>query len=98
MTKRPCLTCGTPTTNTRCPNCTRLADRQRQQAKSNRYGPEHQALRRAWKPHVETGLINCTRCGTLIAPNDTWALDHRPDGSYPAHTLCNNRAGGQGQP
>jgi hypothetical protein len=49
-------------------------------------------------PQVLAGDVLCARCGLLILPAESWALDHTDDRSGylgPSHTLCNNRAGGR---
>lgn len=35
------------------------------------------ALRAAWAPRVEAGLVVCWRCGLLITPGQDWDLGHR---------------------
>jgi hypothetical protein len=60
----------------------------------NRYGGEHQALRRAVAPYA-TGSA-CTRCGKPILGE--WDLDHSDDrAGYlgVAHVRCNRSAGGR---
>lgn len=87
---RPCLTCGTPTYDTRC----RLCEAARRGTTSQRgYGLEHITLRRYWAPEVATGSINCARCGKAILPQDPWDLGHsdvdRREYAGPEHQRCN---------
>jgi hypothetical protein len=63
---------------------------------NDRYPGDHQAIRRAWAPHVPG--TPCARCGVPIAPGQAWDLDHDDDrAGYrgPAHASCNRRAGGR---
>ncbi|GAA4627294.1 hypothetical protein GCM10023113_27700 [Cellulomonas oligotrophica] len=65
---------------------------------SDRYGPEHRAVRAAWAPAVERGEVTCARCGHPIAPAAAWDLGHvdggRPDEYQgPEHRRCNRGAG-----
>jgi len=57
------------------------------------YGAGHQALRRAWRPYVEAGLVDCARCGRRILPGQSWHLDHddwdRRRYLGPSHVRCN---------
>lgn len=62
------------------------------------YGAEHQKLRRAFKPRVDTGRVRCWRCGDLITPDPTipgegWDLGHDDDDRRiyrgPEHVECN---------
>jgi hypothetical protein len=100
-TMRPCLTCGTPTPNTRCPNCEHTKQRQRNAARGDRYGAQHRATRKAWAPHIATGTILCARCHRPIHPNHPWHLDHLDHGTAPSHAHCNvvegGRRGGHGR-
>ncbi len=61
-----------------------------------RYDGPHRAIRRRLNPVVQTGTLNCARCGELIEPGTPWQLDHRDDGRGwlgPSHQKCNSRAG-----
>ena len=63
---------------------------------SHHYGQAHKAMRPRLDPVVQTGTIECSRCGELIEPNTPWQLDHRDDGRGwlgPSHQRCNARAG-----
>lgn len=46
----------------------------------SKYGYEHKKLRKQWKVLVDTGTVNCARCGKPIEPGALWDLDH-VDGS-----------------
>jgi hypothetical protein len=90
---RPCLDCGTLTTNpTRCTPC------------STAYTSAHRLARRAQGPDVEAGLARCSRCGQPIYPGEAWDTDRYDDGHgqvwAPAHRACNRApaagAGGRG--
>jgi hypothetical protein len=62
----------------------------------NRYGGEHQALRRAVTPY--TVGSSCVRCGRPILPGELWDLDHADDrAGYlgASHRRCNRSAGGR---
>lgn len=94
---RPCLDCGRPTTDARCPDCRRRASRARdaQPHRATRWDAAHRARRRAWVPVVATGTVPCARCGVLIRPGEPFDLDHLAEGlSLPSHALCNRAAGG----
>jgi hypothetical protein len=94
MTVRTCLDCGIPTVRTtRCPDCERQRQRNRNAARGDRYGLEHRRLRRQWAAIVNSGTVTCARCHRLIVPSSRWHLDHLPDGSsHPAHARCNEAA------
>jgi hypothetical protein len=62
----------------------------------NRYGGDHQAIRRAVAPYA-AGAV-CVRCGRPVLPGEAWDLDHRDDrAGYlgVAHRRCNRSAGGR---
>jgi hypothetical protein len=63
------------------------------------YGSLHQRTRARLNLEVQSGTVNCSRCGLVIAPNTPWHLDHSDEdrGTYlgPAHALCNTAAGGR---
>jgi hypothetical protein len=62
----------------------------------NRYGGEHQALRRAVTPYAVGSA--CVRCGRPILPGQPWDLDHaddRVDYLGASHRRCNRSAGGR---
>lgn len=98
MAKTVCLDCGAITNGSRCPDCASRKDRKRQAARGDRYGQDHRALRREWLPHVRAGTVICCRCPDLIKPGEPWDLDHRMNGSFPAHASCNRSAGARGEP
>ena len=84
----PCLGCATVGRwdDSRCPQCHSQHRR--------KYGPSHRAERLRWLPAVARGTVACTRCGLPIPAGAQWDLDHRVDGSFPAHARCNRAAGG----
>lgn len=98
MAKTVCLDCGAITNGSRCDDCANRKDRRRQAARGDRYGAEHRALRKEWLTHVRAGIVTCTRCGEPISPSDDWDLDHRMNGSFPAHARCNRAAGARAEP
>ncbi len=62
----------------------------------NRYGGEHQAVRRAVAPYA-VGSV-CVRCGRSIELDEPWDLDHSDDrAGYlgASHRRCNQSAGGR---
>jgi hypothetical protein len=61
-----------------------------------RYGHRHKQARRRWSRLVACGGVGCNRCCHPIRPGEPWQLDHRPDGSWPAHVECNQRAAANG--
>lgn len=93
---RTCLTPGCPrlTSRTHCDEHAHQANAAKLAKRGDRYGAQHQRLRRSWSEAVETGLVPCSRCGLPIDPAGGWDLDHRPWGSEPAHAACNRGAAG----
>ncbi len=102
--KRPCLTCGTLTTGTRCPAHQRQLQHQYQHRHDARrgsttargYGTQHQLARQAQSATLPTV---CGYCGVLIIDGDQWDAAHvedgRPEMGYMvAHPQCNQRAKG----
>ena len=92
MSVIPCRECRKPSPTAICSSCRRA-----------RYGRAHQADRARWAPKVNAGEVDCCRCAEPIEPDPTrigggWDLDHRPDGSKPAHDDCNRRAGARSMP
>lgn len=76
---------------------------------SRGYGTKHQALRRQWKPKVDTGTITCAKAAVgkclevhdgrspLIAIGTAWDLGHTDDRTTytgPEHLRCNRSDGG----
>jgi len=106
MAKRPCIDCGTLTTQTRCATHRAAKNRARDQARGSStargYNRDHENLREAWRPTVEAGLVDCWRCNQRIHPTSTWHLGHddndRSIHRGPEHVDCNcattGRAGG----
>lgn len=90
--KRPCLTCGQPTTGTRCPAHT-TTDQRRRPTEHRR---AHRDARALLAPLVANGTT-CGRCGQPIQPHQAWDADRRPYGWEPAHATCNRSAGARHQ-
>lgn len=106
---RMCRKCGNPATSSRhhlcdgCRNAPRHRDRsdeyrrererERPSSAARGYGSKHKKLREEWRLAVETGEIECARCGELIAPGQDWHLGHddfnRSVYSGPEHAACN---------
>lgn len=65
------------------------------------YGAAHEAQRRAWKPRVARGEVDCHAVVCLeldrrIAPGSEWHLGHNPERTRwtgPEHPLCNTTEG-----
>ena len=58
------------------------------------YTAGHRRLRNAWHPLVQTGGVQCTKCGQYIAPGEPWDLGHNPNlVSQPEHPNCNRADG-----
>jgi hypothetical protein len=90
-----CRACGRAQAKALCDRC-----------RTNRYGGDHQHLRKLWAPVVASGRVRCSRSGSgdclhedpLIGRADEWDLDHTADGSHPAHADCNRSAGARALP
>lgn len=77
--------------------------RRRTQASSGArgYNADHRALRLAWKPAVDAGMVDCHADICLmpqrrIAPGSKWCLGHTPDRSGwtgPEHLKCSSSDG-----
>jgi hypothetical protein len=90
--------CPEITANRRCPEHMRATEQQRGSRQARGYGPEHDRLRRRWRPKVEAGLVDCARCKGRIWLGERWHLDHTDDRSGylgPSHERCNTSAGGK---
>lgn len=101
---RPCLEDGCPRPvprgTTRCPAHARARDRARGTRQARGYGRDHDRLRRALAPLVDTGRATCWRCGLPIAPGEPWDLGHddhdRTITRGPEHAYtCNRSAAGR---
>ena len=96
---RPCIVCGAPTKNTRCPPHQLEATRHREQRRPSRqargYDKHHDQARR----HLAAMLpLPCGYgCGTILTKDARWVAAHRVDGDptagwIAACPLCNERA------
>ena len=100
--KRPCLDCGTPTDQSRCPRCTTGFDRIRNREatiRRNRGGgrPAYGSRFRKEGGRVRATATTCWICGDGKRDNDPWQADHvipvQNGGGegplLPAHRSCN---------
>lgn len=94
MARRPCLTCGRPTTGTRCPACGTSPGRDPQRRAAN-YGHHHRTERARL---ARTLPAPCWyACGTILEPASDWVAAHVIDGDptsprVVACRTCNERA------
>ena len=95
MIKRPCLNCGTLTTQTRCDTCTTIHNR----ARNNKPKPAHRRgnYKQRAKQIVQQAT-HCWLCGQGKRDNDPFTADHVIAGDLyspllPAHRTCNSRRG-----
>ena len=92
--QRPCLNCGTLTTQTRCPTCTTIHNRTRNKPKpAHRRGNYKQRAKQIVKQ-----ATHCWLCGEGARINDPFTADHVIAGDIhspllPAHRTCNSRRG-----
>lgn len=82
------------------PGCPRLQPEPRcAEHTTNLYGPQHQAERRRWAPHVAAGKVRCWRCGHPIRRGQRWDLGHDDDDPSvyrgPEHVACNRATEGR---
>jgi hypothetical protein len=108
MPRRALKVCAEP----RCPELTdkrrcqahgRAYDKARGSRQARGYGPEHDRLRRDWKPKVEAGQVDCHAEVCLLPQRRIWLgmdwdLGHTADRTTwtgPEHTTCNRSAGGK---
>lgn len=104
MPLKPCLDCGTLSSQPRCATHRAAQQRARDQRRGTTtqrgYGAPHQAERATWEPAVKAGTVTCRRCKQPINPDDPWDLGH-PDAECPAPkgpehaNRCNRAAGGR---
>lgn len=90
-----CLACGALGPWGRAGRCDehRIAkDRRRQAKRGDRYGAQHQRLRKAWDALVQGGQVRCARGGELLEPGAPWHLDHLPDGTSRPSCAAHNSA------
>ena len=96
--RQPCLDCGTPSSNTRCPTCTANYGAARQTNrghKAHKYGAGY----RARAAHIRATATICHICGQGPKNNDPWQADHLIQGGglgsgadgplAAAHRSCN---------
>lgn len=87
---KPCLTCGTTTTNgSRCPEC-----ESERQAQRNRKRTHYQGDYKQRAKHIRQTAVICWICKEPPRPNDPWQADHidpaNPNSPLaPAHRSCN---------
>lgn len=89
---RPCLDCGTPTPNTRCPPCQRAHQRRRPTRTARGYGPNWQRIRSQILANQPTCAICRTAPATTvdhITPKNRGGTDH-PTNLQPACHPCNS--------
>lgn len=94
---RRCRRCGDPTPSRRrqfCDAC-RPPQKSRPGTTQRGYGHSHQKLRAELAPEVSTGRVECSRCGSFIAPGSPWVLARNPEDrsqyAGPAHRSCHSR-------
>ena len=99
---------ATPCSNRSCPNLKpcpehmRQAERARGTRQQRGYDWRHEQMRKAWKPKVEAGQVDCLAVVCLmpirrILIGQDWDLGHTPDRKTwtgPEHAKCNRSAGG----
>jgi hypothetical protein len=102
MTVRVCATAGCPakikagSRSGRCPDCERLADKQRGTSAERGYGARHRRL--SERERAAAVGTRCALCGEVMNPGEPLALDHTPDRSAyrgVVHLSCNASDGAQ---
>lgn len=83
----PCLTCRTLTTGSRCPDCYRRQQRDRNQARGDRYDTAYRTAR----TQLLADQPPCHWCGTRPATTADHLGDTLDDGLVPACLPCNSR-------
>lgn len=88
--------CPFPATNgNRCEQHAQAYEARRGSRQERGYDAKHVAARAEVAPTVLAGLVDCWRCGEVIAPGEEWDLGHLDDGRIggPEHRgRCNRRA------
>lgn len=83
-----------------CLDCQRERGRRRGTTAQRGYGSRHQRLRNTWAPHINAGVVSCSRCGDPIAPREPWDLGHsdhdRTVYTGPEHAACNRASASRG--
>lgn len=93
--------CPEMTTERHCAKHARERDKARGTKAERGYGKDYQARRRDWDKAVARGIVDCSRCGQPIGPNEPWHLDHDDKErdnltlARPSHQHCNTSAGGK---
>lgn len=81
----------------RCPNCSRIRDRERGSRADRGYGWAHQSESRQWQAKVDRGeRVMCWRCGERITGRVNLGHDDhdRTITRGPEHERCNLSAAG----
>jgi len=95
---RPCLTCGTLSKASYCPEHkpVKRDSERRREIKRERYDSTYKRLAK----HVRATTTVCHICGEGWRPHDPWEADHidptNPDAKYllaGAHRSCNRKKG-----
>jgi hypothetical protein len=84
---KPCIDCGTPTNDTRCPTHTNEHDRAKDRGRARHHNEYGRAKHRGEGARVRATATRCHICGQGPKPNDPWQADH-------LIPLANNRGGG----
>lgn len=90
MPPRPCLTCGKPTNNTRCPTCQQPRDRARNQSRTHLTGNWPTLSRTIRQAHVEQHGWTCPGWQVPAHPSTDLTVDHiqQRSGEHGYQVLC----------